>query len=89
MKYTFKGHVKLIVNRHRSDDPLAENLNLIKFGVEDTGIGIERDQLEKVFEVFNDVGANSKVEPGSGLGLNISNQLAKLLTYKGGRGITI
>jgi signal transduction histidine kinase len=46
--------------------------------VEDTGIGIERDQLQAIFEPFVQVdGTLTRTREGTGLGLAISRELAR------------
>ncbi len=52
----------------------------IRFGVEDTGIGIPADKLEKIFQAFDQ--ADSTVTRrfgGTGLGLTISSNLTRLM----------
>ena len=57
--------------------PNALSLQL-RFEVEDTGIGIPADQLDKIFLPFYQVDARATPE-GSGLGLPISQQLVRLM----------
>lgn len=46
----------------------------------DTGIGIKEEHLSRIFEAFGQVeDATTKTREGTGLGLTISNNLAKLL----------
>jgi len=74
LKFTDSGSVQLVVEAHASG---------ICFRVADTGIGIEADSLEKIFEPF--VQARSRVQtdrPGTGLGLTICKELSELM---GGR----
>ena len=59
----------------------------------DTGIGISQDKLDHIFRIFNSVLDRAVNPQGTGLGLNISNILAKELghspikvTSKEGRG---
>ncbi len=53
-----------------------DRINII---VSDTGIGIAREDLERIFERFEQVkGANSMERKGTGLGLSICKELVKL-----------
>jgi PAS domain S-box-containing protein len=48
--------------------------------VEDTGIGISSGQLDRIFQPFHQVeGSLTRTRGGSGLGLTISRQLARLM----------
>ncbi|MGQ2965187.1 response regulator [Methylophilus sp.] len=52
----------------------------IAFSVRDSGIGINSDQLENIFEAFHQAdGSISRKYGGTGLGLSISRDLARLL----------
>jgi len=52
----------------------------LKFFVEDTGIGISKNNSELVFEAFKQVeGSITKAFGGSGIGLSISHKLVKSL----------
>jgi PAS domain S-box-containing protein len=75
-KYTSKGTVTLGVNCEREDD---ENVRISAY-VSDTGIGIRREGLEKLFSDYNqvDTRANRQIE-GTGLGLSISKKLMELM----------
>lgn len=54
----------------------------IRLSVEDTGIGIEADQMENVFEEFTQLGNPERDRTkGLGLGLSIVRRLARLLNY--------
>ena len=54
--------------------------NTIKVNVIDTGIGIEAENLRKLFKNFTQISESySKLYTGAGLGLVISKDLAKLL----------
>lgn len=55
----------------------------LEINIEDTGIGISKDAIEKIFKPFTQ--ANSQIETlygGTGLGLSICNRLIQLLDGK-------
>ena len=75
LKFTDQGHVQLTVSLH--EDNLK---HFLRFDVEDTGIGIPKDQQQAVFESFTQVdGSTTRKYGGTGLGLAVTSQLAKLL----------
>ena len=76
VKYTEKGCVRLTV---RAGDP-ADGIVPLTFIVEDTGIGIRRKDMDKLFSKFQrlDLERNSTVE-GSGLGLVITKSLVDMM----------
>ncbi|MEH1988722.1 CHASE2 domain-containing protein [Nostoc sp.] len=51
----------------------------IRFQIEDTGIGMLPDQLEKIFLPFEQVGEAGQRSEGTGLGLAISQRIAALM----------
>jgi signal transduction histidine kinase/FixJ family two-component response regulator/HPt (histidine-containing phosphotransfer) domain-containing protein len=76
IKFTDKGHVHLNCMTEHSRD----NVPLIRFDVEDTGIGIKPEDRERIFECFTQAdGSTSRQYGGTGLGLAITKQLAILL----------
>lgn len=70
VKFTVRGSVILSVNRH--DDK-------IRFQVQDTGIGIEASHLDSIFEPFQQVPMHKDKIEGTGLGLPISQRLARMM----------
>ncbi len=79
-KFTKKGYIKLKVAKEKMDDP---DKALLKFQVSDTGIGIDKDDLPKLFKAFSQVkGKENRKIVGTGLGLAIS---AELITLMGGK----
>jgi len=74
-KFTKKGRVTLQVTREKGD---AEDW--IRIAVSDTGIGIRPDNLQKLFQDFNqgDASTSSKYG-GTGLGLALSQNLCRMM----------
>lgn len=78
IKFTEKGHVHINVSPITDGDEL-----LIRFDVEDTGIGISADEQSRIFESFTQAdGSTTRRYGGTGLGLTITKQLAELLGGK-------
>ena len=74
VKFTSKGRITVSVRMLNED---AQNVT-IEFAVADTGIGIEKDNLEKIFESFHQATSDtSRLFGGTGLGLNIAKQLVE------------
>ena len=76
VKYTEKGGFSLKVLRLDSSDEICR----IYFAVEDTGVGVKKENIEKLFSAFErlDEKRNSAIQ-GTGLGLNISKQFVSLM----------
>ena len=51
----------------------------LRFEVQDTGIGIHQEQLEMIFQPFEQVGEMQRRQGGTGLGLAISRQFVHLM----------
>lgn len=76
VKYTPKGSVRLrIAYERQNNDEL-----LLKISVQDTGIGIRKEDMGKLFESFQrlDEEKNRNIE-GTGLGMNITMSLLKMM----------
>ncbi|MEM7534130.1 MAG: tetratricopeptide repeat protein [Chloroflexota bacterium] len=52
---------------------------ILRFDVEDSGVGMSPDELEKIFDPFEQVGDIEIRKTGTGLGLAISRQLVELM----------
>ncbi len=77
IKFTPEGSVALRVGRIDAD---RDDLHLIEFEVEDTGIGISPDKLGHVFEPFEQEElSTTRRYGGTGLGLSISRKLAEMM----------
>ncbi|MGB5971467.1 MAG: ATP-binding protein, partial [Spirulinaceae cyanobacterium] len=54
----------------------------LRFQVEDTGVGMTSEQMEKIFQPFEQVGDSKKQSQGTGLGLAISTQIVSMMASK-------
>ncbi|MDJ0732195.1 MAG: ATP-binding protein [Crocosphaera sp.] len=81
IKFTDKGFVLIQVNNLLPSDPINHpSQTTIKIIIKDTGIGIETQELNKVFDSFFQVEGNStKKYEGTGLGLTITKKLTEML----------
>ncbi len=79
VKYTKEGYIVLSIRRDFDDE---KNIQL-SICVEDTGIGIKKEDFEKLFALFSrvDTKRNRNIE-GTGLGLSITKQLAEMMDGK-------
>ncbi|ADN02591.1 PAS domain-containing protein [Spirochaeta thermophila] len=76
LKFTEEGGVTLSVTGHRMYDRDWE----VELVVEDTGIGIPPEKLERIFEPFTQADSSiTRRYGGTGLGLSISRQLAEMM----------
>ncbi len=76
MKFTEQGEV--VVSVHRIQE--TENSVILSFSVRDTGIGMNQDQMEQLFQAFTQADASTtRRYGGTGLGLAISRKLANLM----------
>lgn len=94
VKFTDVGQVKVSVTAHALGNREPSHLVLsphsqfprlyeIQFAVQDTGIGISPEQMDRLFKPFSQVDAStSRRYGGTGLGLAISQRLCELM---GGR----
>jgi signal transduction histidine kinase/DNA-binding response OmpR family regulator len=80
VKFTERGHVLIEVTGVAREDDAGTQRFVLNFRIEDTGIGIPADKLERIFEKFSqvDYSATRKHE-GTGLGLAISRSLVELM----------
>ncbi len=82
-KFTESGKVTLTVNLSPADRKFSMdtlNQGAVGFCVEDSGIGIPLDKQKLIFEAFQQAdGTTSRRYGGTGLGLTISREIARLL----------
>ena len=76
VKFTSKGEVTVIVSLLEE----RETKTTLHFAVRDTGIGIPKSKLEKLFSPFTQVDSSTtRKYGGTGLGLSITKQLVGLM----------
>jgi CheY-like chemotaxis protein len=84
-KFTERGRVELRIERAPAGLPfrsasLLRAPAVVAFAVTDTGIGIPAAQLEKIFEAFQQADTSvTRKYGGTGLGLTISREYARIL----------
>ena len=83
LKFTDDGSVTLSIERPGEDERIPgrmDRASTLKFAVTDTGVGIPEDKQKLIFEAFQQAdGTTSRKYGGTGLGLTISRELARLL----------
>ena len=86
VKFTDEGGVYLRVSRAdpadpwRADpayDPFAETR--LHFEVEDSGVGIDPEEMKVLFEAFTQTASGKKSQEGTGLGLPISRKFVQMM----------
>lgn len=76
VKFTEHGRVSLNV----APAPRTEGPFMLRFTVEDTGIGIPSDRIDRLFQAFSQVDASTtRKYGGTGLGLAITKRLVTLM----------
>ncbi|HYM30986.1 MAG TPA: response regulator [Candidatus Cybelea sp.] len=74
-KFTEKGAVSIAVSRSRADDA-----DWISISVGDTGIGMTKEQLDRLFQEFMQADSSTtRKYGGTGLGLAISDRLCRIM----------
>lgn len=74
-KFTKEGVVTLDIRKIKQDDK-----ELIQFSVKDTGVGISKAKLEKLFHAFSQVDASTTRQyGGTGLGLYLTRRFCEML----------
>jgi CheY-like chemotaxis protein len=90
VKFTEQGGITM---RMAIGDDTAEEM-LLKVEVTDTGVGIAEDEIDKVFAYFEQTASGRAQKSGTGLGLALSRDFARMMggditvTSKEGKGST-
>jgi PAS domain S-box-containing protein len=77
IKFTQTGQVSLFVTANRQSD---QGLCELRFQIKDTGIGIPKHLMSRLFKPFSQVDASTtRQHGGTGLGLAISKRLSEMM----------
>jgi PAS domain S-box-containing protein len=76
VKFTEQGHITISL---RLLEQTQETVNL-EFSVQDSGIGLSADQIDKLFKPFSQADTSTtRIFGGTGLGLDIARNLVRLM----------
>jgi signal transduction histidine kinase/DNA-binding NarL/FixJ family response regulator len=79
VKFTDQGGVTFKVELIESEVDSLNPIHKIRFQIEDTGVGISEEQIQKIFIPFEQVGETSRMSEGTGLGLAISRKILQTM----------
>ena len=80
LKFTVEGGVSVRIKpeiAHRLRE--KESVSRLFFEIEDSGVGIAPDELDKLFEAFVQTDSGRQSQEGTGLGLPISREFVQLM----------
>ena len=78
LKFTKDGEVKVIVNQER----IEGSKHYIHFQIKDNGVGIAKEDQDKIFEKFVQIERKEGDYQGTGLGLSIVKKLVEVFGSK-------
>lgn len=79
IRFTDSGGVEIRANTHTGEDGRGR----LKFAVKDTGVGIDEEDLERIFDPFEQAAkSTARKFGGTGLGLSITQRLVERLGGK-------
>jgi CheY-like chemotaxis protein len=81
IKFTDKGSVTFQIRQLELNHHQFSSASL-RFLVKDTGVGISNEDIQKLFQAFEQVGEHQRQAEGTGLGLAISQQIVQFMGGK-------
>ncbi|MDR2888834.1 MAG: response regulator [Lachnospiraceae bacterium] len=76
VKYTNQGRITLTVSLVREEDEQV----VLSFRIEDTGVGMTGEQVEKIFKPFEQFHRDNSKKAGTGLGMAITKRLIDMMS---------
>jgi signal transduction histidine kinase len=70
VKFTDRGEIEI---------KIVKKDEMVEISVGDTGIGIRKEDINKLFKTFSRIATKGRIEEGTGLGLYLSKKIANLL----------
>ncbi|GAK49529.1 PAS fold family [Candidatus Moduliflexus flocculans] len=77
VKFTQQG--RIVLRLMSASDVQREGRAMLRFEVEDTGVGIAPEDIPAIFDAFHLTAAGKRAQEGTGLSLALSRQFAQLL----------
>ncbi len=78
IKFTQIGRVTFEIDDITPENHPPQQLRL-RFRIEDTGVGIKQEDIDKIFAPFEQLGTRLSAQEGTGLGLSISRKLLSMM----------
>jgi signal transduction histidine kinase/CheY-like chemotaxis protein len=80
IKFTNQGRVTLRISTlNLNSDPQTPDQAIVQFEVEDTGPGLNSEEIENLFQAFQQTRVGRQSQEGTGLGLRISQKFVQLM----------
>lgn len=79
VKFTESGGVNLLVESAPIAESKPEGWMRLRFTVRDSGVGVPKDEMDKLFEVFGQTQSGRRSAQGAGLGLPLSRKMVHLM----------
>jgi signal transduction histidine kinase/CheY-like chemotaxis protein/tetratricopeptide (TPR) repeat protein len=80
LKFTEKGQITILIERAPGAEITKSGSVLLRFSVVDTGIGMTKEQMDKLFKAFTQADSSTtRKYGGTGLGLTISRRIISMM----------